>query len=67
VDRCYFAKDAPDIEVRNGLVFIRPKDGHCEIALAPTTLAAFVAIANRALDELYERRSAGIIPIRGVG
>jgi hypothetical protein len=63
VDRCYFAKEPPGVEVRNGVVFIVPKDGHCEIALAPSTLAAFVAKANLALDTFHER-GAQVIPIR---
>lgn len=64
MDRCYFAKEPPEIEVRGGLVFIMPKDGHCEIALAPTTLLAFVTAANMALDQIYEHRRAGVVPIR---
>jgi hypothetical protein len=49
VERCYFAKEAPDVELRGGLVFIVPKNGHCEIALSPATLRRFVVCANEAL------------------
>jgi hypothetical protein len=49
VERCYFAKEAPDVELRGGLVFIVPKNGHCEIALSPATLRNFVVRANEAL------------------
>lgn len=62
-DRCYFARQAPDVEVRGGLIFVIPEGG-CEVAMSSATLAAFVVKANRALDELYERRGAGVIPIR---
>ena len=63
-DRCYFAKESPEVEVRGGLIFIRPASGQCEVALSPATLAAFIAKANLALDELYEHRRAGVVPIR---
>lgn len=66
MERCYFAKEPPDIEVRGGLVFIRPEGGHCEVAVTPHTLAAFIAAANRALDQLYEHRRIGVSPIKVV-
>jgi hypothetical protein len=37
------------VELRGGLVFIVPKNGHCEIALSPATLRNFVVRANEAL------------------
>jgi hypothetical protein len=54
VERCYFAKEAPDVELRGGLVFIVPKNGHCEIALSPATLTRFVAAANRVLRSFHD-------------
>ena len=62
MQQCYFAKEAPEIEIRNGVVFIRPLDSHCEVALSPATLSAFVARANRALDEFHERRT--VVPLK---
>jgi hypothetical protein len=64
VERCYFAKEAPDVELRGGLVFIVPKNGHCEIALSPHVLSKFVADANRVLDQFYEHRRSGVRQIR---
>jgi hypothetical protein len=51
VDRCYFAKEAPEVELRGGLAFIRPAGAHCEIAITPNGLAEFIASAKIALAE----------------
>ena len=64
MEHCYFAKRAPTVEIRDGLVFIRPHGAHCEIAVSPAVLSRFVARANKALDEIYERRPAKVVPIK---
>jgi hypothetical protein len=51
VDRCYFAKEPPEVELRGGLAFIRPAGAHCEIAITPNGLAEFIASAKIALAE----------------
>lgn len=54
MDRCYFAKEAPTIEIRGGLAFILPEGAHCEIAVTPHILGLFIAKANRALAEMRD-------------
>ena len=63
MERCYFAKEPPEIEVRGDLIFITPNGGHCQIALTAATLGRFIAVANRALDEVFERRGANIVAL----
>lgn len=50
-ERCYFAKDSPAIEIRGGLVFIKPEGGHCEVAVTPHVMRKFIVRARGLLDE----------------
>jgi len=60
VGPCYFAKQPPEIEVRGGLIFIRPEGSHCEVAVTPHTLHLFVARAQRALHDFHEENVVGL-------
>ena len=66
MERCYFAKEAPEIEVRGDLIFIMPDGGHCQIALTAATLTQFIALANRALGDFHVRH-APVRQLRGHG
>lgn len=66
MDRCYFAKEPPEVEVRGGLVFITPEGGHCEIAVTPAVLRRFVMSAGKALAD-FEAAKAEPIPLRAAG
>jgi hypothetical protein len=57
-ERCLFAREAPEIEIRGGMVFIQPLDGHSEIAVSPHTLALFV---HRAQQVLAAIKSADVV------
>ena len=46
---CYFARRAPDVEIRGELLFIIPEGAPCEIAVTPHTLKVFAAKAEDAL------------------
>jgi hypothetical protein len=59
---CYFARQAPDVEVRGERVLINTEGTPCEIAVSARTLGKFVANANRALDQWHE--CGRVIPIR---
>jgi hypothetical protein len=65
VERCYFAKDAPDVELRGDLIFIVPREGHCEIALTPATLRRFVLCATEALAKWQVDSLDRVVPFRG--
>jgi len=49
VDRCYFCKETPEIEIAGGLAYIRPIGSKCEIAITPNVLDLFAARAREAL------------------
>ena len=51
MDRCYFARECPRVEIKAGLVFIRPEGARCEIAMSPATLREFVVHANAVLGD----------------
>lgn len=50
-EHCYFAKEPPSIEIRGGMVFLRPAGSHCEIVFTPNTLQKFVSQCNLVLGE----------------
>lgn len=49
MERCYFAKEVPQIEVRGELVFVICEEAKCEVAFTPFTMRSFIAAANEAL------------------
>lgn len=51
MERCYFAKEPPEIEVRGGLVFVRPVGARCEIAMSPYTMEMFARRAREVLAQ----------------
>jgi len=63
VDRCYFCKQPPKIELRGGLVFIRPIGGHCEIAVTPNVLREFAASASETLARWQIDQLGRVVPI----
>lgn len=65
MDRCYFAKEPPDLEIRGGLVFLKPKGTeHCEIAITPATLDLFVVRAKVMLAKWKVDELGKVVPIR---
>ena len=66
MDRCYFAKEPPELELRGGLVFVMPVGAHCEIAITPHNLGKFVANANRVLDAFHDG-GGRVLPFTGTG
>ena len=61
--RCYYAGEPPEIEVRDGLVFIMPVGATCKIALTPHTMAEFIQRASEALAVWQYERLGTVVPI----
>ena len=61
--RCYFAQDPPQIEVRDGLVFIKPIGARCEIALTPHTMSEFIQLGSEALARWKVDQLNTVVPI----
>jgi hypothetical protein len=62
VDRCYFAKEPPAVELRGGLVFIRPAGATCEVAVSPHNARLFAVRLTRLLDQ-FDRQNT-VVPMR---
>lgn len=64
IGKCFFAKEAPDIDIRGGLCFIRPNGSHCEVAVTPYTARKFAVRLLAMLNQWEaDQRQPTVIPI----
>lgn len=61
--KCLFAAESPEVEIRGGLVFIRPIGSHGEIATTPFAARVFAKRVGDALDA-YEAANAQVVLFR---
>lgn len=63
MERCYYAKRAPTVVARDGLVFLRPYPGHAEIAVSPAVMRRFIAKANEVLAKWEADQIGRVVPL----